>query len=177
MTVQFIEAALEAVLFASGEPIPVDRVAQSLGVDKPTLQKIVKNLSDGKYGAKSGIKILELDGSLQMTTRGEYADYVRAILDVKRDAPLSQAAMEVLSIIAYNQPVTKGYIEQVRGVDCSGVVNSLVVKNLVEERGRLDIPGKPIIYGTTLEFLKCFGMRSLDDLPPLEEGTAADTDE
>lgn len=169
MTVEYIESALEAVLFASGEPVALERISQLLGVDKPTLHKIVKNLSSGKYGGKSGIKIVELDDSLQMVTREDYAEEVHAILDVKRDTPLSQAAMEVLSIAAYNQPVTKGYIEQVRGVDCSGVVNSLTAKNLLEERGRLDIPGKPIVYGTTLSFLKCFGMRSLDELPPLEE--------
>lgn len=169
MEIKFIEAAFEAILFASGEPVPIEKIAQTLEIDKTTLYKIIKNLSERKYNENSGLKIINVDNCCQMVTRSEFVQYIRQILDIKKNTPLSQAAMEVLSVVAYNQPVTKGYIEQVRGVDCSGVINSLLAKSLIEERGRLDIPGKPIVYGTTLQFLKCFGLSSLSDLPqPLQ---------
>ena len=117
----------------------------------------------------SGIKVVKMDKKYQICTRKEYAEQVRDILDMKRNAPLSQAAFEVLAVVAYNQPITKAYIEQVRGVDCSGVVSTLCQKGLIEEVGRLELPGRPLIYGTTAEFLKCFCINSLDDLPDIPE--------
>lgn len=113
--------------------------------------------------------ILDLDQSYQMVTREEYAAVIREALEVKNNTPLSQAALEVLAIIAYNQPVTKSFVEQIRGVDSSSVVNSLVAKGLVQEMGRLEIPGRPISYGTTEHFLRCFGMQSIETLPKIPQ--------
>jgi segregation and condensation protein B len=123
-----------------------------------------------KYEADdSGICLLKLDTKYQLCSKKEYVDAVRDVLDLKRNAPLSQAAFEVLAIVAYNQPITKPYIEQIRGVDCSGVVNTLCQRGLVEEKGRLDVPGRPVLYGTTADFLRCFSLNSLDDLPELPQ--------
>ena len=114
-----------------------------------------------------------------MITRSDYSEYVRRVLEVKKNAPLSQAAFEVLAVVAYNQPVTKAFVEQVRGVDCSGVVNTLCQKGLLEEKGRLDLPGRPLLYGTTDEFLRCFSVSSLDELPslPHDDNESANEDE
>ena len=113
--------------------------------------------------------MLQLDHTLQFAVNPAFLAPVRTALDLRSSAPLSQAAMEVLAVIAYNQPVTKAFVEQVRGVDCSGVIGSLVQKALIEERGRLDLPGKPLLYGTTENFLRCMGIRSLLELPPLPQ--------
>jgi len=132
--------------------------------------------------------LLRLGNRYQLCTRTEFAQSVRQALEIKRNAPLSQAAFEVLAVVAYNQPVTKSFVEQVRGVDCSGVVNTLCQKGLLEEKGRLELPGRPLLYGTTTEFLRCFSFSSLEDLPPLpgdpssektpiEESDAADSEE
>ena len=104
-----------------------------------------------------------------MCTVEEYADPIRTVMDIRRNTPLSQAASEVLAVIAYNQPVTKAFVEQVRGVDCSGVVASLVARQLIEEKGRLELPGRPLVYGTTEHFLRCFNISSIDELPPLPQ--------
>jgi segregation and condensation protein B len=114
----------------------------------------------------SGINILFLEDNVQMCTNPAFVEPVRSVLDLRRNVPLSQAAMEVLAVIAYNQPVTKSFVEQVRGVDCSGVVGSLVEKGLLEERGRLELPGRPLLYGTTDTFLRCFNISSISELPP-----------
>ena len=108
-----------------------------------------------------------MDGKYQICTREEYGDDVRKLLEIKKNTPLSQAAFEVLAIIAYNKTVTKSFIEQIRGVDCSGSISNLVQKGLIEEKGRLDLPGRPLVYGTTDRFLRCFSLSSLDDLPDL----------
>ena len=110
--------------------------------------------------------MVKMEDRYQLCTKTEYASYVRRALDIRRNTPLSQAAMEVLAIIAYNQPVTKAFVEQVRGVDCSGVLSSLMQKDLLEERGRLELPGRPLLYGTTETFLRCFQLSSIEDLPP-----------
>ena len=120
----------------------------------------------------SGIKLIKLENAYQLCTKTQYIEYIRAAYDLRRKNPLSQAALEVLAVIAYNQPVTKAYVEQVRGVDCSGVVSTLVEKGLLEEKGRLELPGRPLLYGTTDNFLRCFSISSLADLPevpPLED--------
>ena len=114
-----------------------------------------------------GITVIRLNDSYQMVTVKAYAPQVRKAMDLRRNIPLSQAAMEVLAVIAYNQPVTKSFVEQVRGVDCSGVIGSLTSKGLIEERGRLELPGRPLLYGTTDHFLRCFSISSLDELPPI----------
>ena len=169
MDIKTLEAAIEAILFASGEPVALDKIAQILEIDKPTAAKIIGSLSERKNTESSGLKIIRTESSYQMVTKPEFAPYVRKALEIRRNTPLSPAAMEALAIVAYNQPVTKGYIEQVRGVDCSSILNNLVAKNLVEERGRLEVPGRPILYGTTLEFLKCFGLGSIRDLPEVDK--------
>ncbi|ADU27642.1 SMC-Scp complex subunit ScpB [Ethanoligenens harbinense] len=156
-------AKLEAVLFASGEPVPVARLAAALEADVPAVWKLADALE--KALAKSGVCLLRLEDSLQLATRAECAEAVHKALDMRRDTPLSSAAMEVLAVVAYRQPVTKSYIEQVRGVDCGGVLSSLTAKGLLDECGRLEVPGRPILYGTTANFLRCFGLSSLDDLP------------
>ncbi|MBQ8182581.1 MAG: SMC-Scp complex subunit ScpB [Clostridia bacterium] len=160
-------ASVEAVLFAAAEPIEYTKIAAALGMDDEQILLCIDALND-KYGVDdSGICLLQLDAKYQLCSKKEYIEAVRNVLDLKRNAPLSQAAFEVLAIIAYNQPITKPYIEQIRGVDCSGVVNTLCQRGLVEEKGRLDVPGRPVLYGTTSDFLRCFSLSSLSDLPEL----------
>ena len=169
MNIKQTEAAIEAILFASGEPISVKRLADTVEVEEETVYKICKTLQDRKQTEQSGICIVELNDSFQMCTNPDFADYVKKALEIKKNIPLSQAAMEVLAIIAYNQPVTKSFVEQVRGVESSQIVNNLVEKGLVEEAGRLDVPGRPISYKTSMNFLRCFGLSGLDKLPPLPD--------
>ena len=159
--------AIEAILFASGEPIEIYRLSEASGVDVGTLPSLIKLLNDRYDDVGSGLAIKKLDSSFQMCTREEFAPQIKAALETKKSTPLSNAAMEALTIIAYNQPVSKGFVENVRGVDSSSVVNNLVEKGLVEEAGRLDVPGKPIVYRTTAVFLRSFGLSSVADLPPL----------
>ena len=117
----------------------------------------------------SGLCVLKLDDRYQLCSRTQFADIIRSVLEVKKNSPLSSAALEVLAIVAYNQPITRSYIEQVRGVDCSGVISTLCQRDLIEEMGRLDLPGRPLLYGTTPEFLKCFCLASLSELPELPD--------
>lgn len=160
-------ASIEAILFASGEAVDIERLSQATDIDAETIEKLCLMLSDRLDKEGSAIKIVKLNDSFQMTTRKEYAQVIRKAIDVRKNTPLSQAALEVLSVVSYNQPVTKGFVEQVRGVDCSGVVNSLVEKGLLEEKGRLELPGRPLLYGTTSDFLRCFQISSLSELPPI----------
>lgn len=167
MTVNEMIPAFEAVLFASGEPVEIDRFCQIFEVDDETVVSVMEMLRDRYENMNSAVKVIRLDFSYQLCTKKEYGDYIRTALDLRRRTPLSQAALEVLAVIAYNQPVTKAYVEQVRGVDCSGVVSTLVEKGLLEENGRLELPGRPLLYGTTETFLRCFGLSSLDNLPEI----------
>ncbi len=159
--------AIEAILFASGEPIEIYRLSQASGVDTGTLPSMIKLLNDRYDDCGSGITIKKLESSYQMCTRTQFAPQIKEALETKRSAPLSNAAMEALTVIAYNQPVSKGFVENVRGIDSSSVINNLVEKGLVEEAGRLDVPGKPIVYRTTAVFLRSFGLNSIADLPPI----------
>ena len=169
MNVNEMQAAAEAMLFACGEPVEIERIAEILEIDIKNAESLVLNIAAKYDESNSGIRIVKMDKKYQICTRKEYAEQVRDILDMKKNAPLSQAAFEVLAVVAYNQPITKAYIEQVRGVDCSGVISTLCQKGLIEEVGRLELPGRPLIYGTTAEFLKCFCINSLDDLPDIPE--------
>ena len=162
---------LEAVLFAMGEPIEIERLCVALELDEIVVSEVLALLQEKYESDDYGICLLKLDNKYQICTKQKYADNIRSVIEVKKNAPLSQAAFEVLAIIAYNQPVTKAFVEQIRGVDCSGVISSLCQKSLIEEKGRLDLPGRPLIYGTTAEFLRCFCISSLDELPPLPENT------
>ena len=162
-----IVSALEAVLFASGEPISKKRIAEALSVDEKNIDKYAKMLSDSLALRNSGLCLLKLENTYQMSTKTEYAEYIKKAFDIKRKTPLSPAALEVLAVISYNQPVTRAFVEQVRGVDWSGVIATLLEKELIEERGRLELPGRPLLYGTTKNFLRCFSIDDLSELPPL----------
>lgn len=162
-----IIAKLEAMLFAAGDAVEPEKLADVLELDIENVIKMLGHL-EAKYDEnESGIKLIRIDGKYQLCTREEYADDVRGLLEIKKNTPLSQAAFEVLAIVAYNKTVTRSFIEQIRGVDCSGPVSSLVQKGLIEEKGRLDLPGRPLVYGTTDRFLRCFSLNSLEDLPDL----------
>lgn len=169
MEINKVKGAIEAILFASGEPIEVSKIAQVLGLEEEITYKLIKNMQDKYESDENGFVLTEFGESFQFCTKPCYADYIKQALEIKRNVPLSQAAMEILAIIAYNQPVTKSFIEQIRGVDSSQTVNSLVDKGLVEEAGRLDVPGRPISYKTTTGFLRNFGMSTISELPPLPD--------
>ena len=162
-----IIAKLEAMLFAAGDAVEPSKLADVLDTDIESVTKMLGYLSDLYDQKQSGIMLIKVDGKYQLCTREEYSEEVRKLLEIKKNTPLSNAAFEVLAIIAYNKTVTRSFIEQVRGVDCSGSIASLVQKGLIEEKGRLDLPGRPLIYGTTDRFLRCFSLNSLDDLPDL----------
>ena len=164
-----LQAAVEAILFASGEPIELERIAEALDIDPDVCEQIILNLSAKLDETNSGICVLKLDNMYQLSSRTEYAEIIRDVLELRKNTPLSTAAFEVLAVIAYNQPVTKSFVEQIRGVDCSGVISTLCQKKLIEEKGRLDLPGRPLVYGTTPDFLRCFSISSLDELPELPE--------
>ena len=172
MEIKKLEGLVEAILFASGEAVSVDRIAELIGHDKATTLKIIQSLGNRLDDIGSAVEMKRLGESYQLCTRAEYGEIIKTALDIRRNTPLSQAALEVLAIVAYNQPVTKSFIEQVRGVDSSGVVSNLLEKELLEEAGRMDIPGRPISYQTTANFLRCFGLSSLEKLPPLPERLA-----
>lgn len=162
-------ARLEAMLFACGDPVEASRLADVLELDVESVTKMLSSLGDLYEERESGLRLIRIDGKYQLCTREEYAQDVRKLLEIKKNTPLSQAAFEVLAIIAYNKSVTKSFIEQIRGVDCSGSISNLVQKGLIEEKGRLDLPGRPLVYGTTDRFLRCFSISSLDDLPDLPQ--------
>lgn len=158
---------IEAILFAYGEPIELKKLSEASGIDENTIAKLVDMLNDRYEATNSALRAVCLDNAYQLCTRGEYAEYIKTAIETARNVPLSNAAMEALTIVAYNQPVTKSFVENVRGIDSSSVMNKLAERGLIEESGRLDVPGKPIAYVTTKNFLRCFGISSLDELPPL----------
>jgi len=174
MTMSELTSAFEAVLFSGGEPQSIDRFSQVFDITPEKVVKVMEALEKRLNEQKSGLELLRLDNTYQLATKSEYADYIKKMFDIRRRTPLSPAALEVLAVVAYNQPVTKSFIEQVRGVDCSGVVTTLVEKGLIEERGRLELPGKPLLYGTTKNFLRCFGINDLSELPPLPKNENAE---
>lgn len=169
MNANRLQAAAEAILFSCGDPLEINRLSEVLEIDIDQAEQILMNLSAELDERNSGLCLLKLGTKYQLCSRTEFADKIRAILTIRKNAPLSQAAFEVLAVIAYNQPVTKSFVEQVRGVDCSGVISTLCQKGLLEEKGRLELPGRPLLYGTTPEFLRCFSISSLDELPPLPD--------
>lgn len=169
MTKQEYIYAIEAILFASGTSVPVSRLAQTLEITDKQADTYCQELCKEYEKLNRGITVVKLDKSYQMVSNKDYANYIRTAMDLRRNVPLSQAAMEVLAVVAYNQPVTKSFIEQVRGVDCSGVIGSLTTKDLIEEKGRLELPGRPLLYGTTENFLRCFSISSIDELPDLPQ--------
>lgn len=160
---------IQAILFAAGEPLELKRLAQAVGLDSEQAAEELKRINEGYRAAALPFRLVRLDDSVQMCTEPEYAPLIRETLAIRRNAPLSQAAFEVLAIVAYNQPVTRAFVEQVRGVDSSGVMNALVEKGLIEEAGRMELPGRPICYQTTENFLRCFSLSSLEELPHIEQ--------
>lgn len=158
---------LEAMLFAAGDPVEGTKLAEVLEIDLETVTRMLGYLAAMYDERESGLMLIKIDNKYQLCTREAYSEEVRKLLEIKKNTPLSNAAFEVLAIVAYNKTVTRAFIEQVRGVDCSGPVSSLVQKGLIEEKGRLDLPGRPLIYGTTDRFLRCFSLNSLEDLPDL----------
>ena len=160
---------IEAVIFASGEPIAASRLAQIFEIDEATATELCGELSARLEESGSALRLVRTAEQYQFCTKAQYAPYIRAALELRRNTPLSNAAMETLAIIAYNEPVTRNIIERVRGVDSSGVVSSLLAKGLIEEKGRLDLPGRPMQYQTTTLFLRSFGIESLTELPPLPQ--------
>ena len=163
------KSAVEAILFASGSSVDPQRISVALEISQDDAVHYLEELKNEYENSQRGITIVKLKDSYQMVSVKEYAPQIRKVMDLKRNTPLSQAALEVLAVIAYNQPVTKSFVEQIRGVDCSGVIGSLTAKDLIEEKGRLELPGRPLIYGTTENFLRCFNISSIEELPPLPE--------
>lgn len=160
-----IEAAIEAILFSAGESVEVGRIAKAIGHDVATTEKIIRNMMLKYQAEDRGIKIIELEHAFQMCTKQEYYEYLVEIALQPKKAVLTDVMLETLSIIAYKQPVTKQEIEKIRGVKCDHAINKLVEYNLVQELGRLDAPGRPLLFGTTEEFLRNFGVQSTEDLP------------
>lgn len=163
-----IEGAIEALLFAMGSSVELSALAKAIGHDQETTRKIVRNMMMNYQEEGRGIKIIELENSFQMCTKEEYYEYLVNMALQPKKAVLSDVMLETLSIIAYKQPVTKIEIEKIRGVKCDHAVSKLMEYNLVQEVGRLDAPGKPILLGTTEEFLRNFGVQGLDELPEID---------
>ncbi len=164
-----IFAKIESVLFAYAEPISISRLSEILRISKSECKKYLNDFSKELDTASNrGLSLVFLDDSVQLVSKKECEGYIKEAIEEKNNYILTPVSMEVLSIIAYNQPVTKGFIEKIRGTNSNGIVNSLVEKDLIEEAGRLDIPGKPISYRTTKTFLRTFGLNNLNQLPPLE---------
>ena len=163
------EKEILALLFASGSPVSPNRMAAALSDEEPLIRNLTLHLKAVLEDEDFPIRIISLNGSFQLCTAEKYTPCIKRLLNSKRNSPLSQASLEVLAAVAYNEPVTRAYVEQVRGVDCAAILNSLVEKELIEEAGRLDLPGRPIAYKTTENFLRTFGMESLSQLPEIEE--------
>ncbi|MBE6538729.1 MAG: SMC-Scp complex subunit ScpB [Ruminococcaceae bacterium] len=168
--IEDIEAAIEAILYAAGYPISYSKLSDVLGVGVKDVKRLVKHMAEKYTSGENmrGITLLTFDDSCQFCTREQFAPYIREALGIRRGGNLSASSMEVLAIVAYNQPVTRAFIDTVRGVDSAYAVGSLLDKQLIEACGRLDAPGRPMLYGTTENFLRVFGINSLSDLPEVE---------
>ena len=162
-----IEAAVEGILFASGEPVAVDRICVALNMDRPTVELVLQHLQDYYSYERRGVRLLRMEDSWQLCSAPEYGDQIRKAFEIRKPAKLSQPALEVLTVIAYYQPTTRAYVDQIRGVDSSYTVGLLLDRHLIEECGRLQVPGRPRLYRTTKAFLRAFHLKSLDDLPEI----------
>lgn len=163
-----LQRALMAILFAAGEPVAAERMALTLQVDPGDIHAAAKTLMDRLSFERSGVRIVRLDEAYQMCSAPEYAELVTKTLETRKPPKLSPSQLETLTVIAYYQPTTKAYIEQIRGVDSAYSVSALLTKKLIREAGRLNVPGRPILYETTPDFLRVFGLQSLDELPEIE---------
>ena len=164
-----LQRAIEAILFAAGERVELSRLAASLETDEREIEQAVNSLADEFAFNRRGIRILRLEKGYQMVSSGEMADYITRTLETRKPPRLSSSQLETLTIIAYYQPATKAMVEQIRGVDSSYSIGALMNKRLIEEAGRLNVPGRPIQYKTTPDFLRTFGISSLDELPAIEK--------
>ena len=169
MAIKDIESAVEGILFAAGEPIAADRLCAVLDLDRETVEAVIRNLADYYAYEKRGIRIVRLEDSYQMCSAPEQAERIRLALETRKPPQLSQPALESLAVIAYFQPATRAFVEQMRGVDSAYTVNLLAERGLIEEAGRLAAPGRPVLFRTTKLFLRCFGLSSLEELPPLPD--------
>ena len=168
--IKSIEGAIEAILYAAGYPVKYEKISEVLGLDLHNTKTLIKHMAKeyNSENSKRGIALLTFDDTCQLCTKEQYAPYIREALGIRRGGNLSASSMEVLAIVAYNQPVTRSFIDQVRGVDSSYAVNSLIDKALIEACGRLDAPGRPMLYATTEKFLRVFGLLSISELPETE---------
>ena len=164
-----IASAMEGILFAAGEPVDLKRICLALDLDRDTAETVLRQLGDGYAFERRGIRLIRMEDSYQLCSAPEYADVIRKAFEVRKPAKLSQPALEVLAIIAYYQPTTRAYVDQVRGVDSAYTVGLLLERGLIEECGRLQVPGRPHLYRTTRQFLRAFHLTSLDDLPELPD--------
>ncbi len=164
-----IESAIEGILFASGDPIHVDRICVALEMDRPTVEQLLQKLMDYYAYERRGIRLLRMEDTWQLCSSPDYADAIRKAFEIRKPAKLSQPALEVLTIIAYYQPTTRAYVDQIRGVDSSYTIGLLLDRKLIEECGRLQVPGRPRLYRTTRQFLRAFHLSSLDDLPEMPD--------
>ena len=162
-----IEAAVEGILFASGEPVAVDRICVALNMDRPTVELVLQHLQDYYSYERRGMRLVRMEDSWQLCSAPDYAEAIRRAFEIRKPAKLSQPALEVLTIIAYYQPVTRAYVDQIRGVDSSYTMSLLIDRGMIEECGRLQVPGRPRLYRTTQAFLRAFHLNSLDELPQL----------
>lgn len=168
MDIREMEAIVEGLLFAAGDPVPVARIAEILDLDKSTAKRFLANMALKLQNSQRGILMREIDGSYQLCTRPEHFEYISRLVEPRQKQALSQAAFETLAIVAYNQPVTRARIEMIRGVNSDSSIATLIERNLIREAGRLDSPGRPMLYETTEEFLRSFGFKSVKDLPLIE---------
>ena len=164
-----IEAAIEAILFASGEPVQAERICVALKLDRPAVEQVLRQLADYYAYERRGIRLLQIEDSWQLCSAPDYADFIRQAFEIRKPAKLSQPALEVLTVIAYYQPVTRAYVDQIRGVDSAYTIGLLLDRKLIEECGRLQVPGRPRLYRTTKQFLRAFHLNSLDDLPEIPD--------
>ena len=164
------KAILEGILFASGDAVPVKRLSQVMELSEKEIEKLLSEMSE-EYLANEerGIYIIRLEDSYQLCTKQQYYEYIHRLKEKARRAALTNAGLEVLSVVAYNQPVTRSTVEFIRGVNSDGPLNNLIASGLVQEMGRLDAPGRPILFGTTEEFLRCFNLSSLSELPEIDK--------
>lgn len=169
MELSELQRIVEAILFAAGERVEISRLAATLEVDEIEIEKAVEALADELAYERRGVRIIRLDRGYQMVSSGEMADYITKALETRKPPKLSSSQLEALTIVAYYQPATKAMVEQIRGVDSSYSIGALLNKKLIEEAGRLNVPGRPILYRTTPDFLRTFGIRSLEELPAIEK--------
>ena len=162
-----VEAAVEAILFAAGEPLPIERICLALDLDRPTAEQVLQKLGDHYAYERRGIRLVRMEDCYQLCSSPDYADLIRKAFEIRKAARLSQPALEVLTIVAYYQPTTRAYVDQVRGVDSSYTVSLLLERGFIEECGRLQVPGRPRLYRTTKKFLRDFHLSSLEELPEM----------